>query len=72
MTIFQAMSEQAANNVAVAVEATENRADDNANDIPKHGHVDAAKKALKVFLSDTVKYSIRLEIVFIIICFYDD
>ncbi len=47
--IFQAMLEQAANNVVVAVAATESKADDNANDIPKHGHVDAAKKALKVY-----------------------
>jgi len=45
--VKQAMLEQAANNVAVAVEVTESKADDNANDIPKHGHVDAAKKALK-------------------------
>ncbi len=53
MLIFQAMLEQAANNVTVAVEVTESKADDNANDIPKHGHVDAAKKALKVcFMCD--------------------
>ena len=49
MMIFQAMLEQAANAVAVAVEAAESKADNNDNNIPKSGHVDAAKKALKVY-----------------------